>query len=228
MQNAKEYYDLLLHELYTARLEWRLYRSLFGSNKETVDLLNDISGLTAQSLERVLFERTLLNLRKLTDRFEKQRGRHVSITVKGLPHYFECSDNTLKRLANQAESAAGFARDWSNKRIAHSDLDYRTGKAKLEKASRADVENALTSIARAVKWVAYEHYDKTLVTHPIPPLNDERRFLKALYLGHCEMERVSKEKKALLESKRYAELDELRAATEIPDWLVRENPPLDV
>ncbi|GGO56294.1 hypothetical protein SAMN05444398_10549 [Roseovarius pacificus] len=228
MGGAKEYYDLLLHELYTARIEWRLYRSLFGTNKETVDLLNEISGLTAQTLERVLFERTLLNLRKLTDPYEKQRGKHLSVTTKGLSRYFDCSDNTLRKLVNQAERAASFARDWSNKRIAHSDLDYKARKAKLEKASRAAVEDALTSIADVLKWVAHEHFDTTLVTHPIPPLDDERRFLKALYLGKSEMERVSGKKQLLLEQRRYAELDEFRAVSEIPDWLVRKNPPIDV
>ena len=228
MQDAKEYYELLLHELRTARLEWRLYRSLFGSNKETVDLLNDISGLTAHTLERVLFERTLLNLRKLTDRYEKQRGKHLSVTVKGLPFYFVCSDNTLKRLVNQAESAAGFARNWWDKRIAHSDLDYKTGKAELDKATRAAVEGALTAIANALKWVAHEHFDTTLITHPIPPLNDERRFLKALYLGHCEMEKISQKKTSLLDQRRHSELDALRATTKIPDFLMRKDPPRDV
>ena len=59
-------------------------------------------------------------------------------------------------------------------------------------------------------------------------MNDERRFLKALYLGHCEMEQMSQKKKSLLDQRRYSELDELRAATKIPDFLVRKDPPRDV
>jgi hypothetical protein len=63
---------------------------------------------------------------------------------------------------------------------------------------------------------------------PTAPLNDERRFLEALYLGHCEMEKSSKKEKSLLDQRRHSELDELRAATKVPDFLVRNDPLRDV
>jgi hypothetical protein len=42
--DASEYFELLKHDLFTLRIEWRMYRSFFGTNLETVEMLNDVSG----------------------------------------------------------------------------------------------------------------------------------------------------------------------------------------
>ena len=228
-RDAVNYFDFVKNDLFALRIEWRLYRSLFGTNPETVDLLNRVSGPTANTLERILFERTLLGIRRLTDPPVGQRRNTQSVTVKGLVERFGSDDVELRKRVNQAESAASFARNWSAKRIAHADLQYRTGKAKLETASRAKVELAIDKIAKVVKWVSRSYFDTTLVTHPIPALNDERNFLRALYLGQLEREARKENLKALLKVGNHVEFDRLRnEPMDFPAWLLRDDPPMDV
>lgn len=222
------YFELVRNDFFTLRIEWRLYRSLFGTNPETVDLLNAVSGPTASTLERVLFERCLLGLRRLTDNPKGYRGRSSSVTIKGLVERFGSDDQDLKRLVATAVKKSTFARDWSSKKIAHADLDYRQGRAQLEKASRAKVETAMDSISAVLKWISATHFDTLLDTHPIPPWNDEREFLRALYLGQNANREYEEQHARLLEERRYRELGALeKRFNRFPAWLYREDPPID-
>ena len=228
--SAERYLELVKHDLFSARVEWRLYRSLFGTNEQTVDLLNQISGPTAKTLERVLFERTLLNIRKLNDIPENKRNQTKSVSVEGLSEFFYASDEKLEGLVEDSKRTASFAKHWSDKRIAHSDLEHRNGKATLEQASRAKVDVALDAIATVAKHVSIHYFDTTIVTHPIPPLNDERMFLEALFLGcSAEKEREAM-RKEYLDTRNYPMLNKMRDQdqTRFPDWLRRTDPPMDV
>ncbi|MEO0378871.1 MAG: hypothetical protein AAF252_01285 [Pseudomonadota bacterium] len=228
-QEAKEYLELVKNDLFTSRIEWRLYRSLFGTNPETVDLLNRVSGPTANTLERVLFERTLLNIRKLNDPPESKRHQTRSVSVKGFPKFFFKDDHKLAELVEQSDKAASFAKSWSNKKIAHSDVSYKSGTAHLEKASRSRVELALDAIAAVAKFVSSHYFNTTIVTHPIPALNDDRRFLEALFLGDLAVFEHNSERKRYLDSRQYEALNRMREQdrTRFPEWLHREDPPMD-
>jgi len=222
------YLELVKHEFFTLRIEWRVYRSFFGTNKETVELLNKASGITAHTLERVLFERTLIGLRRLTDPYSAKKRKAKSVSVNGFIHLVQSEDHDLRRLAGIAVQRSSFARNWSDKRIAHADLAYRRGEAKLETASRANVESANEAIADVIKHVAKEYYDTTLVTHPIPSSGDERSFLRALYLGVLAVDEERSIEKQLLEEREYKELERLLTSHErIPEWLKRDDPPID-
>lgn len=223
---AEHYFNLIKHEVFTLRVEWRLYRSLFGTNRETMELLNQVSGPTSQILERVLFERVLLGLRKLTDKFEVPRRGSKSVTIKGLPSAFSTHAAQIKMLVNQADRSCSFARNWSDKRIAHSDLDYKSGAVKLESASRKKVEDAILSIEAVVKEVSRFAYNTTLITQPVPPINDERAFLRTLYLGQKVINQRKEQEARLLSEKNYTELKKLDDHNrEFPDWLNRSDPP---
>lgn len=228
-ESAKEYMELLKLDFFTTRIEWRLYRSLFGTNKETVDLLNEISGPTAHTLERILFERTLLNIRKLTDPATGRRGRSKGVTVKGLKQFCNGDHGELTRLVSQAERAASFARNWADKRIVHSDLDYRLGNAKLETASRQKVENVLEAISLVIKWFAKEKLGYNLNTHPVPALKDERLFLETLYKGQLARREEKLHRKTLREDRNWDELDQFESnIRDLPHWIKRDDPPIDV
>lgn len=227
-QKCEEFFELLKYDFFLLRTEWRFYKSLFGTNAETVALLNSISGVSANTLDRVFFERTLLGLRKLTDPAQTQRGARLSFSIKGLFQFPELDERELRKLVNQAAKASSFARDWSNRRIAHNDLDYRTGGKPLEKASRLKVEEALNAISRTIKWVGTHRLDTHLVTNPIPPFNDERALLRTLYEGHRVLKERKRQKAEFLKNGEYDKVDELRKANaSYPNWLSRNDPELD-
>lgn len=217
--------ELVKNDLFKLRLEWRLYRSLFGTNKETVDLLNSISVVTSSTLEQILFERVLLGIRKLTDPPKAARRNIRSVTVSGLGEFYENDNKDLARLVSHAKKSAKFARNWSDKRIAHSDLEYRTGASSLLPASRAKVEQAIDAIAGIVRWIERTHFGVVLNTHPIQPPEDEGWLLRCLWEGKMALDEKERRSRQLSREGRVTEGEKL---FDIPWWLEREEPPLDM
>ena len=226
----EEYFEHLNNDFFDLRVDWRFYRSLFGTNKETVDMLNEISGPTAYILEKAFFERTLLGLRKLTDPLKAGKRARASVSIRGLVEFSYLKEDTeLANRIERAAEAASFARDWGNKKIAHSDLKYRSGAYQLEPASRRKVEDAMDAIAAVLKWVARVHKNTALATHPIPPLNDERQFLRALYEGNRYLKKLKERwEQAAYAADSLTEEEMDRKLANIPAFLRREDPPLDI
>jgi hypothetical protein len=194
-----------------------------------VDLLNSISGPTTSRLERILFDRVLLGLRKLTDTHKNIRLKTKSVTIKGISS--ELNDlnpdvkQSLETHVDEACSSTNFAKHWSNKRIAHADLDHRNGTARLEATSRDKVESSLDAIWKVLEFVELTHFKKTPVTHLISHSRYEKHFLRALYLGQKEIESKREREAALLSERKFKELGQLRAREPIfPSWLDRDDP----
>lgn len=211
-------------DVFRLRPDWRTYRMFFGTNKERVDMFNGISAPVAEVLARTLFEATLLGLRRITDKPAKTNSQN-NISIKALTKHFSGSDlETMRRLVNQAENAASFARNWSDKKIAHSDFQHRTGAIALEPASRAKVDQAIDAVAAVVKWISSEKLNAHQVTHPIPAAHDELWVLKHLYEGELVMRQKKIQSREYSMQSRY---DERKALYEYPDWMQSEDPGLD-
>lgn len=218
-------YCYVKHDVFVLRDQWRTYKLFFGTNRERVDLLNGISENVTRTIEQTLFEAVLMGLRRITDRAVGKRNEK-GVTIKAFTLHFEGADlKHLKRLINESERAADFARHWADKKISHSDYEFRNGNLRLKQASRAKVDNAIEKIASVVKWIAKTKLDTSLVTYPISNANDEIWFLKHLFEGV----KVFEEKKKL--SRTYSEVgkyEERRKLYEFPEWLNREEDIFDI
>lgn len=216
-EKAKEFTPIFYYiqqDVSLLRSQWRIYRAFFGTNKERVDMLNCISGIVANTLERTLFEATLLGLRRLTD---TDKGKWKVTSIMCFPNFFEGNDEQeLLKLRTLAIKKSDFAKNWSDKKIAHSDLLYRRGKDPLQKASRQKVTDAIDSIADIIKWIAAEKLNQDLMTHPISSANDEVHFLQHLFRGQKAAE---ENKGKWFELMRQTKYDEARALDEFPEWI---------
>ena len=174
----------LENDLYNLRIQSEIYTAFFGTNKERVDLFNSISGNSAYWIERSMFESLVLSVCRLTDPSEMKGGKR-NVTVKALPlQLSKGPDSELEKRIDAATEATKFARDWRNRRIAHSDEQVRLGRAKLDTATRANLSEAVDAIAACVRRYALVELDTTLGTHPIRQLgHDEIEFLTALHHG---------------------------------------------
>lgn len=221
---AKKYHHAKM-DLFSLRIHWRTYVSFFGTNKERFEFLHEVSGAVSQTLERTLFETTLLGLRKITDP-KGARGGRQSVTIKSFADYLPDEyQKELRILVSQAEKSCEFARDWSGKKIAHADFEYRDGSYSLKPASRQKVHKAIDDVAKVFKWMELTLFHTTLVTHPIPPIEDEVWFLQVLYEGLA----AHKEKKKLAkELSRQGSYDAAENLMKYPNWLQRTEPPIDV
>ncbi|WP_281248132.1 hypothetical protein [Poseidonocella sedimentorum] len=176
-------------------------------------------------LQRILMERCLLGLRRLSDPYQDKRGENKSITVRGFSNYVGKQDPILQSRIDSAMNNCDFARNLSNKLIAHADLATMQGGVPLEDVSRRMINISIDKIAEVIKWVCSEYMNVDMDLRPISQTNDERDFLKALYFGAKVMREQRELYDRLRQVGKSAELQSLEVSRErIPDWLQRDDP----
>lgn len=214
------YVKAVENDLYSLRVHAEIYEAFFGTNRERVELFNSISGGTAYWIERSMFESLVLQVCRLTDRVSV--GKKKNVTVRALPSLLSgAPDAELEARIDRADIATKFARDWRNRRIAHSDEDVKLGKATLDTASRAKLKDAIEAIAACIRRYALVELNTTLMTHPIRQyIGDEISFLTALYYGKREREGIKSLRKDLIERDEWKQIDMLDA---LPEWLTKRS-----
>ena len=114
-------FDRLNNEWASALVRYKEFWKLFG-NAEHVKLLNAIGGGLFWDVQQMSWNDLILRLTRLTD--PPQSAGKDNLTVRRLPSL--CEDLELRQevcsLVQKAVDAAGFARDWRNRYISHSDL----------------------------------------------------------------------------------------------------------
>ncbi len=114
-------FDRLNNDWASALIRYKEFLELFG-NTERVKLLNAIGGGLFWDVQQMSRNDLILRLTRLTD--PPQSASKDNLTVQRLPAL--CDDLELRqevcRLVQRAVDAAGFARDWRNRYISHSDL----------------------------------------------------------------------------------------------------------
>ncbi len=163
----------LLHALEGewAEVEWRFheYRDLF--RPEFIPYLNAFAGSFIGLFQRVLWDDLLLGVTRLTDPVGS--GKRRNLTFRQVPSFFSGEpekEEALEEMVQAAITAAEFARDWRNRRIAHRDLSHARDREAmpLEEASLMRLDNALGAIHRIVNTIA--GYDRTeLRRGPVGP-----------------------------------------------------------
>ena len=158
------------YELYRKLVElhvlWQQYRQLFGDDADTVHLLNRTSGLFFKIVQDELWDSVLLGVSRMTD--PSATGRNKNLTIQSLPPLIVDStlQSELYELCDKAVSAAEFAREHRNKRIAHQDHDYLSNRSSnpLGGISRTLVEEMLATL-RVVLNRLDSHFRDTTVMY---------------------------------------------------------------
>lgn len=157
-----EIHHALINDLSWLLLKWDQYCALFGTKPERVDLLNKAAPLFFAVVEDTLWDGILLHLRRLTD--PASSCGKANLSIERLRSLVPDSGfrAEVAALVSAAVASSEFARDWRNRRIAHSDLSLHTAQAPLPlaHASRASVIAALESLTALLKRI-HEHYFKS-------------------------------------------------------------------
>jgi hypothetical protein len=113
----------LRNEVAWGHVKWRQYRELFGSGLERIDLLNTAAPLFFRIVPDTLWEETLFQLARLTDRPDYGGGK-TTLTIRALPPLLTDLKlvGKIELLTKEARSSVKFAVNWRNKHIAHRDL----------------------------------------------------------------------------------------------------------
>ncbi len=220
-EDRGRYVKAVENDLFNLRMHAEVYEAFFGTNNERVDLFNSISGDTAYWIERSMFESLVLQVCRLTDPVVSL-GKKRNVTVNALPSLLSgAPDGELEARIVKAESSTRFARDWRNRRIAHTDEQIRLGSATLDNASRAKLKEAIETIAACIRRYALVELNTTLMTHPIRQYGrDEISFLTALYHGNLEHKRLKAVRKDLIERGEWSQIERLEV---LPEWLTKRS-----
>lgn len=155
-------YHALHNDVVWLHICWQQYRLLYGTKPERIDLLNSAGPMFFRIVQDMLFEQTLLDISRLTER--SKMGKHAHLTLQRLVESLPAGNlqPAAMETLTEAIDAAAFAREWRNRRIAHRELDLALDRAAspLSPASRATVDGALEAIGAVLNVVSL-HYQQT-------------------------------------------------------------------
>jgi hypothetical protein len=154
------------------RYKWSEFRQLFAKGQERIDFLNTVAPGFFSFLNRLMFEDAMLHLCRLTDppkSFNQATGPK-NLTVMVLADLVDpVLKTSVQTKTADARKTCEFARQWRNKRLAHTDLlTLRQGHSlTLPSVNALDVDNALTSISNLLRTVD-AHYGRSTPTGFLP------------------------------------------------------------
>jgi hypothetical protein len=152
-------YHTLYNEVIWLHAKWKQYRILFGESPERVELLNSVAGFFFGVIEQVLWEDTILHIARLTDSLQSVGEDNLTLLRLAETVQDPTLAEEVKKLVEQAQSAAVSARIWRNKHLAHRDLalalDPRA--EPLPGISRKQMEDALASMRKILNKIEV-HY----------------------------------------------------------------------
>ncbi len=154
-----ELYSEIRDQVTWLHLKWKDFCGLYGAGSETVDLLNAAAPAFFHNLQRMMSEDVLLHVCRLTDP-PKSAGKET-LTILRLPGAIPDAvlAGCVQTLADKVKGKSAFARDWRNRRLAHTELPPLSGETAkpLPTASRQHVEDALAAIRETMNCIE-RHY----------------------------------------------------------------------
>jgi hypothetical protein len=151
--DAGALYYLLWQELARLHATWGHFTTLFTGTKN-IALLNATAPRFFADLQSMQFQHVMLHLCRLTDP-AKSAGKST-VTVRALAkHFLGSLASEVRSMASTAVDKTQFARDWRNRRLAHSDLERALNPTlrPLAPASRAHVEDAMAALRAVLNHV---------------------------------------------------------------------------
>jgi hypothetical protein len=121
-------YEALKLDVSRLYAKWNVFKQLYATTKETVELLNDSAQGFFRICQDVLLDDILLTISRLNDPY--QTSGKDNLSMERLAAYVDRTKYPNLRadidtLLIEARDKCGFARELRNRRIAHSDLSTR-------------------------------------------------------------------------------------------------------
>ena len=125
---------------------WKMFRQLFGSGEENLNLLNQSGSNVFALLQGLIIENAFLTLSRLTD--PERTGSYQNLSIRNLLGKIETTlgdkvREDLRGKLAKLEAATEKLRSHRNKRIAHLDLNHAVKLERLPSVEYGDVEHAM-------------------------------------------------------------------------------------
>lgn len=146
---------------------WLIYRQLFGTSEDRVNLLNEAAGTVTWILQNLLLHDVQMSLSKIGD--PAGSGKKKNLTLRRLQLELRDSGETsvstgMEPLLTAFEESCGKIRYRRDKWLAHSDLDTKLNAraAPLTGPSRAEIEEVLNALRAVMNHVALRYTDSKI------------------------------------------------------------------
>jgi hypothetical protein len=186
-----EIYHSLGDQVAWLHLKWDTFCELFAE-RDTVELLNSAAPAYFDELQRQTWEDVFLHLCRVTD--PPLSAGKSNLTLRRLPDLVSDQSfrTNLNALVDDAVDKTTFARDWRNRRLAHTELNRSQP---LASASRKHVEDAMAAIRLVLNQLEQHYLNKTVsYEHTIPDLGGVASLIRVLRKG-VEARRAEREAK---------------------------------
>lgn len=167
---------------------WIIYRQLYGTTPERVDILNKSAGSFFNIFQDVLLHDVQLALSKLGD--TAGSGTRTNLTLKALLKGLESAGeqavaSKLKPCVQKFEAACVKVRHRRNKWIAHFDLTTMLNSDVSPRVgpSRAEIESALEALRDAMNSVSLHYTDTHIGYEHFSMIADGEALLQILMRG---------------------------------------------
>jgi hypothetical protein len=146
-------------EVDSLRIKWCEFHALFQDDAEGLDLLNQSASTFFYMVQKIMYEDAMLHLSRLTDP-GRQFG-HENLSIRRLPDLIDDAGLRIQvaQATDRALASCAFAREWRDKRLAHSDASIITGRQTIAypDVQRDDVDAGIESIRIVVRLVSAHH-----------------------------------------------------------------------
>jgi len=141
--------------------KWKIISELYVSGETVIELLNGTAPGFFRICKDVLVDDLFLSIQRLTD--PKFTGNKENLTLEYLTDCIDSSKYSqlrieVEQLLADCSNKCTFAREHSNKRIAHSDLQTRLQVTSLSSPTTTHVEDALQSIRSLMNAIEKHFY----------------------------------------------------------------------
>lgn len=177
-------------------LTYKQYRTLFGTNKERIELLNRHAGSFFFNVERQFWNSCILSLCRMTD--PEKQGSKANLTLYSLLERIE--DIELREevflLIEDAKKLSEFARERRNKKIGHSDFEVRSQRSSIETiATRKKMTEAIDAAHKPLRLIASRVADVDMRPNVIDNLPNEIGLLYSLFAADYGNELLDEKRK---------------------------------
>jgi AbiU2 len=164
---------------------WSIYRQLFGTSPERIDLLNESAGTFFNVLNQILLHDVQLSISKLGD--PAGQGSRMNMTLAALVEAFgACGESTLvaklEPLLLVFDASCTKSRHRRNKWIAHFDLETMLGLEvnPRQGPSRDEIEVALKALRAIMNCVKLHFLDSQTMYEDFAMDSDGEHLIFAL------------------------------------------------
>ncbi|MFH5884004.1 hypothetical protein ACG2F4_06805 [Halalkalibaculum sp. DA3122] len=148
---------------------WKNYRIFYGTDQETIELLNELAPSFFNSLQRILRHEIILSIGRLTDppysgRNRKKENASIKKLLEEVTSTLDSDvEKELQKELKKLKKQTSKIRDLRNQIIAHSDLPTRLELRSdpLPGISRAEIEETLVTIRKIFTKIEKEFTGST-------------------------------------------------------------------